>query len=140
MRRPLSYLLLVLLSGCLGFQPVALALGARCAHGSWTEMRDAVPNNVQSMHEMHDMSGHKGHGQHVRGAGDASDSPQAGLHGCECGCDCAMPGCLGNAPALAQMNSSPLISASAAVDVYPESLSRLRPAHGLDLIRPPSKS
>jgi hypothetical protein len=143
MRRPYSHVLLALLAWCIGFQPVALALGTRCMHGSETEQVAAMPGDahaMHAMHQMHDISGHEGHGQHASGDSDATGDPKAGAQGCECGCNCAMPGCLGSAPALGPMSSSPLISDSSSDHATPESLSRLRAAHGLDLIRPPSKS
>lgn len=140
MRRPFSLLLLALLAWCIGLQPVALAMGARCAHASGTEQVGATPSDAHAMHQMHDMSGHEGHAQHAASDGVVSDSADAGAHGCQCGCNCAMPGCMGSAPALGPVNSSALVSNLTAIHAASESLSRLRAAHGLDLIRPPSKS
>lgn len=72
MRRPLSYLLLVLLSSCLGFQPMALALGTRCMHSAESKQVAAMPDDAHATHRMHDMSGHEGHGQHASGNGNAT--------------------------------------------------------------------
>ncbi len=140
MHRPSSYLLLTLLAMCIGFQPVALGLEARCAHAAATQQVVATSDDAHALHQMQGMSGHEGHAQHATNDGNAEDSRKVGTQACDCGCNCAMPGCLGSAPALGPMNSSSLVSDSTAIYAAPESLSRLRAAHGLDLIRPPSRS
>lgn len=141
MRRPFSCLTLILLAWCIGFQPIALAMGVRCTHGDGSPAPvAAMADDAHAMHAMGGHEGHSGHAQDVVGTQDASGASKAGAPACDCGCDCALPGCLGSAPAMGPTSSGPLVSASGTIRPAPESRSRLRAAHGLDLIRPPSKS
>ena len=144
MRRPLSTLVSLLLAWCIGFQPVAQAMGVRCLHGSGSPSAVvAEADDAHSMHVTHavqDMVGHEGHALHMADAMSSDEAPDRDSKGCDCGCTCAMPGCLGSVPAVCPTSTHPLVSVSTAVHPSAEFLSRPRAAHGLDLIRPPSKS
>lgn len=141
MRRPFPVFLLALLAWCIGFQSVAL--GARCADGSRTGQLGAAPDGAHAAHaalQAQDMSDHDGCVQHLASDMDPSGSAADETHGCECGSYCAMPGCMGSASASGPVNPGALVCASTAIDAASESPARLHAAHGLDLIRPPSKS
>lgn len=141
MRRARSCLLPVLLAWCIGFQPIAQAMGARCLHdGGSSAPVVAMADDAHAMHALAGDAGHEAHARHDASAEDAGGTAKAGASACECGCDCAMPGCLGSAPVMGPTSPDPPLAASRAIPPAGESRSRLRAAHGLDLIRPPSTS
>lgn len=142
MRRHTFHVMLLLLAWSVGFQPVAEAMGGRCAQSgaAGMSMQDAAPSNPHAMHSMSDVSGHEGHTRHVSSGEAPVDDMKMGGHGCQCGCSCAMPGCLGAAPGIAAVSSVRTFGDPDSKVVTLEVAAELRAAHGLDLIRPPSKS
>jgi len=146
--RPSAFRLFVLLlAWCVGFQSTAVATGMRCAHGqaAMTESGAAMPAGMHhaGMVMPMDDADPSAHEHHHMG-GDSKASPDAPAKvtkiGCECGCNCATVGCVGGGPGIAGLTSSGVFTAAPAAFVLQEAPSSLRAAHGLDLIRPPSKS
>lgn len=140
-------LFVLLLAWCVGFQSTATAMGMRCAHGraAMTEPNAAMPAGTHhagvAMPMDHaDPAVHQHHHMGV----DAKASPDAKTNvakvGCQCGCLCTTVGCVGSGPGIASLTSSSFFAAASAAFPLQEAHSGLRAAHGLDLIRPPSKS
>lgn len=140
MRRHSFHAVLLLLAWCIGFQPVAQAMGARCAHSSATAKAALAVGSPDehAMHRMHAVSGHEGHTQMAAQMSEKGEKTAGGR--CQCGCNCAMPGCVGSAPGIATLTSMRSFGDSSGHFRSHEMASHLRAAHGLDLIRPPSTS
>lgn len=143
---PFFRLLIGLLVWCVGFQSVAAVAGVRCSHAAGpAAMAHDMPAGMHHSAGMQmDHAAADAHAHHHADAQAATspDDAKTGLAmlGCECGCNCASMGCVVNGLGIAGF------SAGSAFDVPPARFSGqqpqagLRAAHGLDLIRPPSKS
>lgn len=147
MRLSAFRLFVLLLAWCVGFQSTALATGMRCAHAqaAKVESGQAMPASMHHAGMAMPMDdSHRSAHQHHHMGGDAPNSPdhpaKAAKVGCECGCNCATVGCVGGGPGIAAMTSGGVFLAAPAAFLLQEAPSSLRAAHGLDLIRPPSKS
>lgn len=148
MRSPAARLLMVMLAMCVGIQSTASAMGMRCTKAG------------MSLHAMPAGMHHGGQAPHVMELGDAGMPPSGmapyGHHGdlktskgakgtlgglvCSCGAACAMAGCIGPGPAFASSSVIGVYPTTRAEFAIQEHVSALRAAHGLDLIRPPSRS
>ena len=138
-------LFVLLIAWCVGFQSTATAMGMRCAHGqtAMTEPNAAMPAGLHHAGMAMPMDDHSAHQHHDMGADTkASPDAKAGVAkvGCQCGCNCMTVGCVGGGPGIASLTSSSFFAAAPAAFPLQEAHSGLRAAHGLDLIRPPSKS
>ncbi len=147
MRLSAFRLFVLLIAWCVGFQSTALASGMRCAHGqaAMTPSNAAMPAGMHHAGMQMPMDdAHPSAHQHHHMGGDTRPSPDDPAKvtkvGCECGCNCATVGCVGGGPGIAAMMSSGVFLAAPAAFLLQEAPSSLRAAHGLDLIRPPSKS
>lgn len=138
-------LFVLLIAWCVGFQSTAAAMGTRCAHGqaAMSEMGATMPAGMHHSGSAMDQISPSAHQHHHMGA-DAKPSTDAKTStskvGCQCGCICATVACGGGGPGIASFSSSGFFAAAPAAFPLQEALSGLRSAHGLDLIRPPSKS
>lgn len=147
MRLSAFRLFVLLIAWCVGFQSTAIAMGMRCAHGksAMSEMGAAMPAGMHhsGMVMPMDQASPSAHQHHHMGA-DAKASTDAKTStakvGCQCGCNCTTVGCVGGGPGIASLSSSRFFAAVPTAFPLQEALSGLRSAHGLDLIRPPSKS
>lgn len=140
-------LFVLLIAWCVGFQSTATAAGMHCAHGpmAMTESNAAMPagmHHAGMAMSMDDALATKHHRHHSGVDAKASSDAQsvAAKVGCPCGCICASAGCVGGGPGIASVTSSSSFAAAPAAFPLQEAHSGLRAAHGLDLIRPPSKS
>ncbi len=133
MRRLAAHIALLLVF-CIGFQPFAQAMGGRCMAGG-DPMVSAVQGMDHDAHAGHQMQGMSEHQEHQTTAVADSAADR-----CHCGSSCVMPGCIG-------------VAAVIATTVFPQWFAQFpdtyssrqeapqpRAAHGLDLIRPPSRS
>lgn len=147
MRAPAFRLFILLIAWCVGFQSTASAMGMRCAHGraATMESSSAMPAGMHhagmampmsaaasSAHEHHHMGGHSKPWPEAKA--------ESGKVGCYCGCNCATVGCVGSGAGIASLTSSHIFAAPPPAFRLHEASPGLRAAHGLDLIRPPSKS
>lgn len=143
MRSPAARLLMVMLAMCVGIQSTASAMGMRCTKAG------------MSLHAMPAGMHHGGQAPHVMGLGDAGTAPYGhhddaktskGAKGtlgglvCPCGAACAMAGCIGTGPAFGSSSVIGVYPTTRAEFAIQEHVSAPRAAHGLDLIRPPSRS
>lgn len=145
MRRPFFQLLILLLGLCVGVQSTASAMGMRCAQamGSDEAMPAGMHHGGHHAAKMMDTAGTSQHAHH--GAGMKSKSPLdtktgIGSLGCKCGCNCVSAGCTSSGAGIAGMPAAGFFEAAPAAFFVHEHFTGLRSAHGLDLIRPPSKS
>jgi hypothetical protein len=140
-------LFVLLIAWCVGFQSTATAMGTRCAHGkaAMAEMDAAMPAGMHhaGMAMPMDQASPSDHRHHHMGA-DAKTATDAKTSatkvGCQCGCNCTTVGCVSGGPGIASLSSTHFFAAALAAFPLHEAPSSLRSAHGLDLIRPPSKS
>lgn len=147
MRLSAFRLFALLIAWCVGFQSTATAMGMPCAHGrmTMTEPNAAMPAGMHhaGMTMPMDHTDPAVHQHHHMGA-DAKTTTDAKVSaakvGCQCGCSCATIGCVSGGPGIASLTSSSFFAAAPAAFPLQEAHSGLRSAHGLDLIRPPSKS
>jgi hypothetical protein len=123
---------------CIGFQPVAQAMGAHGAFAGKPQTTTQVTAaGSEAPHEAHSMHAQKCHMQQAA----AMKAPAlSSASGCPCGGHCVMPGCVGAIAAIAPMTFARAFDRF--TDSYFISEVPVHPlaAHGLDLIRPPSKS
>lgn len=60
--------------------------------------------------------------------------------GCQCGCSCISAGCASSGSGIASLNPTGFFETAPTVFPLHEYPASLRTAHGIELIRPPSKS
>lgn len=146
--RPSAFRLFVLLiAWCVGFQSTATATGMRCAHGkaAMSESGSPMPAGMHhgGMAMPMDKASPAAHQHHHMGS-DTTLAPDVKIStakiGCERGCNCMTVGCVGSGPGIASLSSTRFFAAAPAAFPLQEAPSSLCSAHGLDLIRPPSKS
>lgn len=145
MRPPLVRLLIVLLAWCVGFQSTAAAAGMRCSHeADSTTVAGAMPAGMHHGAGMKmDQAAADPHAHHRAGAqAKAPGEVKTGIAtlGCECGCNCASVGCVVSGLGIVGVNLDSFFDVMPARFVVQHAQNGLRMAHGLDLIRPPSKS
>ena len=140
-------LFVLLIAWCVGFQSTATAVGMRCTHGgtATTEPNAAMPagmHHAGMAMPMHHASQSEHHAHHTGTDAKASPDAKASVAklGCQCGCYCATVGCVSGGPGIASLTSSSFFAAAPTAFPLQEAHSGLRSAHGLDLIRPPSRS
>lgn len=146
--RPSAFRLFVLLiAWCVGFQSTATAMGMRCAHGKMavSESSAAMPAGMHhgGMAMPMDQASPAAHQHHHMGSGTgpAADAKvSTSKIGCQCGCNCMTVGCAGGGPGIVSLSATRFFVAAPVAFPLHEAPSRLRSAHGLDLIRPPSMS
>ncbi|SEQ17907.1 hypothetical protein SAMN04488038_104194 [Solimonas aquatica] len=139
MRRFSAHIALLLI-WCIGFQPVAQAMGMHgVLSGKAKTAAQVMALSDVGPHEMHAMHGMHGQKCHMeKSAATKAQAPTASS--CQCGGHCVMPGCVGTVAAIAPMTFTRAFDRF--TDSYAVAEVPVRPlaAHGLDLIRPPSKS
>ena len=131
----------LLLVWCIGFQPVAQAMGMHDGFAGRAETTtQAVVAGDDTQNEMHSMHGMHGQKCHMEKSATTKAPATAASSGCRCGGHCVMPGCMGTVAAIAPMTFTRAFDRF--TDSYAVAEVPVRPlaAHGLDLIRPPSKS
>lgn len=146
MRRHVIQILILLLSLCVGIQSTASATGMRCASPMGSD--SAMPTEMH--HGGHDAgamvmddasaSHHEHHGSGMQSK--SSDDAKTGIAslGCQCGCNCISAGCTSSGSGIAGLCTASFFETAPATFPLHEFPASLRSAHGLDLIRPPSKS
>lgn len=144
MRLSAFRLFVLLISWCVGFQSTATAMGMPCAHGQMAMSESGASMPAGMHHAGMAMPMHDAHQDHDMGGGTKSllpaDKANVAKVGCQCGCNCVTVGCVGGGPGIVSLMSSSFFAAAPAAFPLQEAHSGLRAAHGLDLIRPPSKS
>ena len=146
MQLPLFRLLIALLAWCVGFQSVAAVTSARCSHAAdAAAMALDMPASMDHGAGMQmDHAVADAHAHHHAGAQTAKPpgDVKTGLAtlGCECGGNCASMGCVVNGLGIAGFSTGSALVVPLASFSGQQPLVGLRPAHGLDLIRPPSRS
>ncbi len=141
MRLPAVQFLILVVAMCVGLQSTAVAMGMSCAQpGSSSQAMPADlhhGDHAAAMHEQGmDMSdaGMTHHGHH--------GAEQTALDDlvCQCGDACVMASCIGGAPGIASSGITVINATTLIARAIPEPVTAPRSAHGLDLIRPPSRS
>ncbi|MEQ1439930.1 hypothetical protein AAG565_11235 [Fontimonas sp. SYSU GA230001] len=127
MRRPASAIFMLLLACCLAVQPSAVA-GA-CAHRPPVQSGETAP--VHQAHQHHQATGGAVDSGAAAGAATVTDP------GCHCGCPCSDGGCFYAAPALPLATAADTLVSRGTGGHAAERVVRRRPAHAIDLLRPP---
>ncbi len=154
MRSSAVHFLILLIALCVGLQSTASATGMACAKlgsiepATSAEMRHGDHSAAMHKHDMHmpmnmdmgmgmgdDGMTHHGHHGAVPNVTVAIDDLV-----CHCGAACAMASCTGSAPGMTSSGIAVVHSAALIALAIPEPVTAPRSAHGLDLIRPPSRS
>ena len=136
MRNRTFHVLILLLAWCVGFQSTVSAMGVPCPHAG--ERGEAHHHHGHDAGASDEVSAQASHHEHSGHGSQASPSAATGIS--SLGCHCSGVGCVSSGPGIASLFTTPYFETAPAFFDLQEDLAGLRVAHGLDLIRPPSKS